>query len=231
MLKIETTLLSRLCLFGFSQLIYIINYPILNLKSATSTCLTMNNPIKHHFIPQFLLNRFCDANKKLHSFNKTTGKVNIKKYSPAAVCYEENLHTLIVRTEKSYDIEKFYSSIEGEFSTALKLVDAHIAEHGSLDKFPKTDELQNIIALFLSMSFWRIPTRNAIAQRARKNLRSLYDDSTDVSKDMLGYDRKFIRELERKSKGISGKICQFLVLPALLGSAKNDALNNCWFYS
>ena len=43
----------------------------------------MSHPIKHHYIPQSILSRFCDANNQLHSFNKCFWHINRKKFSPA----------------------------------------------------------------------------------------------------------------------------------------------------
>ncbi|MDH5859291.1 DUF4238 domain-containing protein, partial [Lampropedia aestuarii] len=66
----------------------------------------MNKPVKHHYIPQSILRRFCDADGQLHTFNKEAGKLGRKKY-PAAVCYEEHLYTLIDCDNKFTEIETF----------------------------------------------------------------------------------------------------------------------------
>lgn len=191
----------------------------------------MSNPIKHHYIPEFILSRFCDTQNKIHSFNKVTWKINRKKFSPAGVCYEPHLHTLIYEDERSYEIEKFYSQIEDEFSNFLKIIDSHFENGLELNEFPRTEEISNLVAVLLNISFWRIPKRRNVAKEARKNLRKIFDSAPIANRELLGFDRGFIRDLERKKEGVSTKISQFLVLPALLSNARNSAVQECWFYS
>jgi hypothetical protein len=191
----------------------------------------MSTPIKHHYIPQSILSRFCDTQSQLHSFNKIVGGINRKKFSPAGVCYEEHLHTLIYKKEKSYEIEQFYSQIEGEFLKFLRLIDQHIGNGLDLKDFPKTEEAKKLIATFLTTSFWRIPKRKSVAKEARKKLREIFDNAPIDSKELLAFDRRFIRDIERKKEAVSTKIAQFLVLPALLSNAQNSALQECWFCS
>lgn len=190
----------------------------------------MNNPIKHHYIPQSILARFCDKNNQLHSYNKVFGKLNARKYSPAAVCYEENLHTLIHKEEKSYQIESFYSKVEGEFLKFIRAMDDWISDGHDPASLPKTEQATRVIAIFLAISFWRVPSRLGVAKEARKKLREIYDNSSDENKDLLGFDRQLIRLLERKKKNISLKFSQFMILPVLLNNRKSKAIQECWFY-
>lgn len=62
-------------------------------------------------------------------------------------------------------------------------------------------------------------------------MREIYDSAPEESKELLAFDRKFLRDIERKKKAVSSKIAQFLALPVLLSNAKNEALRECRFYS
>ena len=189
----------------------------------------MNKPINHHYIPQSILYRFCDSNGQLCTFNKQMGKHG-KRRCPAAVCYEENLHTLIHGDEKFTDIETFYSQVEGKFIELLKKID--IALNSNVDIAPLKEDLNTckIISLFIALSFWRIPKRSILAGKARKSLRKIYDAAPNENKELVQFDRSLIRNLERKSASASTKISQFVVLPALLSNANNPFVRACWFY-
>ncbi len=75
-----------------------------------------------------------------------------------------------------------------------------------------------------------MPNRITVAKEARKKLRWIYDNAPASHKELLGFDRKSIRDLERKKKTVSTKVSQFFVLPVLLSNAQNKALQECWFY-
>lgn len=189
----------------------------------------MNKPVKHHYIPQSILRRFCDADGQLYTFNKEVGKHGRKKY-PAAVCYVEHLHTLINGDDKFTEIEALYSTIEDQLIEFLKEIDGRLNANIKIDSLKDDPNINRIISLFLSLSFWRIPKRSGLAGKARKKLRKIYDAAPNDNKELVGLDRSFIRDLERKSASVSTKISQFVVLPALLSNASNSAVRDCWFY-
>ena len=86
------------------------------------------------------------------------------------------------------------------------------------------------ISLFLSLSFWRIPKRSSLAERAINKLRNIYDAAPKENKDFVRHNRSMIRYLERHPGPTNKKISQFLVLPMLLSNTSNSAVRKCWFY-
>ena len=198
-------------------------------RGSSFHSLAMSNPIKHHYIPQSILSRFCDAEGLLCTFNKQIGKRG-KKRHPAGVCYEENLHTLIYEDEKFTGIESFYSQIEDKFLEILKTVDDGLINSIDIAPLQKQEEIYNILSLFLTLSFWRVPKRSDLAINARSNLRKIYDRAPAENRGLIKYDRKLIRDIERKNASTSIKIAQFIALPALLADAKNPSIRKCWFY-
>lgn len=189
----------------------------------------MNIPKKHHYIPQSILNRFCDKDGKLFTFNKKMGKLGKKRY-PTAVCYEENLHTLVHDGEKYIEIEKFYSTIESQFLELFRKIDEFFENPIDTNELKNDDNIFKIISLFLSLSFWRILKRNTITVKNRSNLRRIFDRAPVESKELLGFDRKLVRDIEKKNASASLKIAQFVLLPVLLSDSNNSSIRNCWFY-
>ena len=105
----------------------------------------MNSPIKHHYIPQSILARFCDLEGKLCTFNIKIGKRG-KKRHPAGICYEENLHTIIHEGEKFTEIELLYSQIEDKFLDLLKRVDEHLEKSIEIDYLKEDKDIYAILS-------------------------------------------------------------------------------------
>jgi hypothetical protein len=188
----------------------------------------MNGPIKHHYVPQFVLRRFCNSQNKLHAFNKTSNR--IRQISPKQVCYEKELYTLIHRDDKSYEIENFYSQLESKYAELLGMFDKSNDIEKTLVELKDSDDISKSIAAFITLSFWRLPQKEGFAKEARKELRKIFDDAMKEKTNLIDFERAFIRELERKKKSVSTKIVQFCILPALLGHVDSKAMHECWFY-
>lgn len=84
----------------------------------------MNEPIKHHFIPQFILRNFTHNNDQIYYWNKKTLKVEIR--NTKSVYMVKNLY----RDEKNHptdpaSIEKKFAQFESEIATLFqeKIVD------------------------------------------------------------------------------------------------------------
>lgn len=71
----------------------------------------MNNPRKHHFVPQFLLRGF-EEDGKCYVFDKVKGE--IRRSNLKDICCQRDLYTLIDNNEKMFEIERFFSDVEGE---------------------------------------------------------------------------------------------------------------------
>lgn len=188
----------------------------------------MSNPIKHHYIPQSILSNFCNAEGLLCIFNKQINKRG-KRRHPAAVCYEENLHTIIHDNKQFTEIELFYSQIEEQFIRVLKEFHCALKNKIDINQLRKNKDSIRILSYFLTTSFWRIPRRIELAKEARTKLREIYDRAPKENKEQFKYNRKFIRDLERKNASASIKIAQFYALPILLSNANSTAIKECWF--
>lgn len=79
----------------------------------------MNEPIKHHFIPQFILRNFTFSNDQIYYWNKENNKLEIR--NTKTVYMVENLY----RDEKNHPtdpaiIERKFAALEQEIATLIK---------------------------------------------------------------------------------------------------------------
>lgn len=78
-----------------------------------------HEPVKHHYIPQFILRNFCFTDHRLFYYDKQSGKISIKETKD--VFWERNLY----RDEINYaddpvKIEKNLAKYEQEVAQILK---------------------------------------------------------------------------------------------------------------
>jgi hypothetical protein len=192
--------------------------------------MTSNKPKSHHFVPQFILRKFCDKDGNLHSYNKKLLKINKPTRSAKSICSENHLYTLIDGTDEMYDIETFYSEIEGSICDLISEVEKGKLKGTDICAIGQIPEISKIIGVFLHLSFWRLPSALSCAIKAKKNLRKLYDFASTENRELIGRDRKFIRDLERNNGNVALKISQFIVIPALTATLDCLISKEVWFH-
>lgn len=189
-----------------------------------------NKPKSHHFVPQCLLRKFCDKDGKLHSYNKVHRKMNKPSGSAKSICSENHLYTLIHGADEMYDIEMFYSQIESSFSSLIKEVGTGKLKGTDICTIGQYPEARKIVSFFITFSFWRLPSALGRARTAKTKLRKLYDSAGNVNRKVIGRDRQFIRNLERKGGDVALKISQLIAIPALTAALDYSASNGIWFH-
>lgn len=168
---------------------------------------------KHHFIPVFYQKGFCSDSGELFAYKKEMG--GIKDWSPSQILYEKHLHTVSFGNEKTSMIEELLSQVEGEFKKYLDLIKDNFHDPYFSDLLHDED-FQRVMKLVVSMQFWRTPCKKELAFEYSKGLLEQFDKAGGVIKEMLGFDRKLIKFLQRRaSKDDSIKFIQFIVLPLL----------------
>lgn len=188
-----------------------------------------NKPKNHHFIPQWILRKFCNEDGELHSYNKVHHKIE-KPKSTKSICSENHLYTLIHGTNELYDIETFYSNIEKEFSDLVGKIEAAKLEDADISLLGNISEAGKIVGCFISLSFWRLPSASDQARAAKSKLRKIYDNAGDENRKLVGRDRKFIRDLERRDGNVAIKISQFIVIPMLTAALDCTTSSRVWFH-
>ena len=114
----------------------------------------MNNPKRHHHIPQMLLKRFTDDSGKLYWHNKNERAVNYS--SPKNVFVENNLYSLnrLDGENNKYEIERELALLESDISELLDEITSCIRD----EQTPiLTNEAQVELLCFLVASARRAP--------------------------------------------------------------------------
>lgn len=73
----------------------------------------MNNPINHHYIPQFYIKSWQNSKGDVFSYARVRDKVTCQPKSPKSICSQKNLYTLQYEASQSpYIVETdFYSKV------------------------------------------------------------------------------------------------------------------------
>lgn len=74
----------------------------------------MSEPIKHHKVPRFLLERFTDQFGKLHVFDMTLPGFRSGSENPKKVCRQRDYYKLDTDEGDPYQLEKVFSNLESE---------------------------------------------------------------------------------------------------------------------
>lgn len=183
-----------------------------------------NSPKKHHFVPEFYQKGFLSEDGELYAYKKTYG--SLKSWTPSQILYKEHLHTISIKNERTLMLEEFYSQIEGELSKYVALLKENTDNTNLLAKLGKDSDFIRMAKLLVAIQFWRTPCKKKLAIEYSSKLLALYDDSDDEIKEMLGYDRKFVKFMSKRAKkDDSIKVIQFLLLPLLSFDLSKSTLN------
>lgn len=183
-----------------------------------------NTQKKHHFVPEFYQKGFFSEEGFLYAYKKKYG--SLKKWDPSQILYEEHLHTISVKNVKTLMIEEFYSQIEGEFSKYLTLLNDNVENTNLIANLINDGDFIRISKVLVAIQFWRTPCKRELAKTYSSKLLSLYDKSDNEVKEMLSYDRKFIKFIiKHANKDYAIKIMQFLLLPLLTFDISNSTTN------
>jgi len=176
---------------------------------------------RHHYVPEFYQKGFCNDSEELYAYKKTYG--GIKKWTPAQILYEMNLHTLNLNGEKELIIESFYSLIEDGFSKYISVIREIHEDNEILFRLSKDEHFVKILKLLISLQFWRTPCKKELAVQYAPKLLGFYDKASDEIKEVLKHDRKFVKFISKRArKDDSIKIIQFLMLPLLSFNISNE---------
>lgn len=76
-------------------------------------------PIRHHYIPQFILRNFCDEKGYVNYFDKTTNKITLRE--PSDIFMEKNLYRDEINyAENPTKIETDLARFESDISQIIK---------------------------------------------------------------------------------------------------------------
>lgn len=78
--------------------------------------------MKHHYVPQFLLRRWCDAQGRVQSFKVVNGNVAANALAPEYTGYEDDLYavgTNQVGVEQDHLERRLFGPIDSDAAVAL----------------------------------------------------------------------------------------------------------------
>lgn len=148
---------------------------------------TNKEPIKHHYIPQFILRNFCfDGENRLYYFNKKASEIYERKASEIFMVrnlYRDNINN----PDEPVKIEKDLARFECEVSKIIK--ERFLNENEIVITLEENDKL---LLFFALMGFRSKNTRNSFGDRASEETKALYsyyqkdENLSDLWKRNLG---------------------------------------------
>jgi len=146
-----------------------------------------SEPVRHHYIPQFILRNFQFDEKHLYYFDKQTGSVLVKE--PKEIFMGRNLY----RDEKNYaadpiKIEKTLAAFEGEVAAIIK--ERFLEER---EIVLSAEENAKLKLFFAMMGFRSLRTNRRFGSDATGQTKAFYrqyqkdGDFLDMWKRNLGY--------------------------------------------
>lgn len=84
--------------------------------------------MKHHYVPQFLLRRWCNDAGKLQSFKLLNGRVLCTAQAPEYTGYENALYAIVANAlgiDEDHLERKFFSPIDSKAAEALARIERH----------------------------------------------------------------------------------------------------------
>ncbi len=117
---------------------------------------------KHHYLPQFYLKGFANAEGEFYVFDKKTEE--IRKTNPANSFFENHRNTGTIKEERSVLLEDMYAYFDGRTAPHLEL----------LRKMQLNDQVSPealaYIEPFISSLYWRIPEHDEILEKLTDKL-------------------------------------------------------------
>jgi len=110
--------------------------------------------MKHHYVPQFLLRRWCDETGRLQSFSVRDGRVLSSARAPEYTGYESALYAVVANAlgiDDDHIEKRFFSPLDNSAAVALGMIERR--EPIGLDERPP-GRSSLIRSAFGSLTFW-----------------------------------------------------------------------------
>lgn len=144
-------------------------------------------PLRHHYIPQFILRNFCFENKRLHYYDKQTGCISVK--DTRDIFMVRNLYRDEINcTADPVKIEKDLADYEREIAPIIK--ERFLTER---EIFITPEEDEKLRLFFAIMGFRALSTKlhfgEEISKQSKKSYKQYQADGNilDFWKRNLGY--------------------------------------------
>lgn len=161
----------------------------------------MNAPKLHHYVPQFHLRRFADANGRLWAWDKKADR--IFRTSPGGIAAETQFYRLTQYEADGHDplmMEKQLSEMEGEVSPITDQWLDWLNQMEPLDKLPIPRINRWIVARFLAVQILRtLDTRELLSMIAERERGELVDEreARRLHTELM-WDRRVLRSWTKR---------------------------------
>lgn len=152
--------------------------------------LLRKNSSNHHYIPQFLIKGFLNAEERLYVFDKRENKILNKAKVAKGIFYERDRNTVEIKgkQQSSFIEDALYSRIDNQVSQVVKFF-----QEGNLNEIEFNAENTGQFLFFLITLFWRIPYTDWAASDIINKSEIISDD---IDPEMLRNDPTF-RKMQR----------------------------------
>lgn len=113
---------------------------------------------RHHYLPEFHIKGFTNANNKVFVFDKTRGEIKKNEFSPRQIFFEWNRNIVNIEGEEDDFVENLYAYAENLLSPTYNKI-KH--QNGTI-KYDAYD-LFHLITL-VSLTYWRLPSIDEYAK-------------------------------------------------------------------
>ncbi|MEH6763466.1 MAG: DUF4238 domain-containing protein [Aequorivita antarctica] len=119
-----------------------------------------NNSKRHHYIPKFLIKKFCDKGGLLYIYDKKKDIIHSNPRSPKSVLFENHRNTIKIDNQASSIIEDELFQILDDTSSK------YIKELQTSEIKPSLFSDENLVQLqfFVINLFWRIPKTDYVVE-------------------------------------------------------------------
>lgn len=155
---------------------------------------------RHHYLPQFYIKKFCDADGSIYINDKNNKKNydNVSKKFPRAIFFELERNTYVINEKQTDVVEKLYGYLEDKIAPHLELLKDN-CENG-IDTM--TVEMLRYLIFFGYLTKWRIPKNDEKALEINQqvsfeelNIGAKINDFTIALEDLT--TEEISRELKR----------------------------------
>ena len=160
----------------------------------------MNKPKRHHYLPKFYLEGFCNEEGGLYIFDRKIKEIRCQK--PLNTALQKDYYTFIDKDgEKNLKIEEMLSQIEGDTKPIIEKLN---------NKEKINNKEKEILSLFIGFLSTRTPSFQDMVDSSMKQLNEIIIDRTFPDKEKTIHQLEKIKT-QKNENWDSEKLAEFIV--------------------
>lgn len=189
----------------------------------------MNDPIKHHYVPQFLLSQWCRDDGRLAVYSRKNNQLVTDWFSPKHTGFERNLYSIsaLPANDQQWVERKIMSeNVDGPASLVFQRL-----LNGELNQL-NADERSAWVRFILAQWIRTPDAINSLREKSEIALIAALEKSPEEYTEISGDapESTLVDWIEFHSPGLHEIVAMGRVLPKLITdeSAGNDIINMRW---